>query len=149
VVFQTWICDPDDGGHVIRTTTSEPSEEGSYDRLRDDDFVVGSAAFEVKEFETYWLCGEDAKEMVCCHSVFTDEAFQNVEAFGSEHVDTPLLEQVGGSVCGVFDEAGIHEVLAHGLCHIASHGEGGSSGSSNDSRWISGIRPSIGLREFQ
>ena len=74
-----------------------------------------------------------------------DESLKNMETLGRENVHAAFFEQVGGGVGSVFDETGIHEVLAHRLCHIAGHREGGRRRRGNHSGGFPGVRPAIGL----
>lgn len=90
-------------GHVVRAPSSESAEQRGNHGLRNDDLVVGTASFEVEELQADRLAGEDFEKVVRCHAVLADKAFEDVKPLWSEHVDTPLLEQVRVSVCCVLD----------------------------------------------
>ena len=75
----------------------------------------------MKEFHANRLGGEDMGEMITIDAVLAHETFKNMETFWSEDVNTSVLEEVGARICGVFDEASVHEVLAHRLGHITGH----------------------------
>jgi hypothetical protein len=117
--------------------------------LGDDDFVVVGAALEMEEFHADGLGGKDTEEMICAHAILADEAFEDMETLWGEHEDATLFEEVRVAVGGIFDEAGVHEVLGHGLCHIAGHGEGGCSGGGNNARRFTGIWAAVRLLKLE
>jgi len=121
MVFDTRIVGVVNDRHVVGLAAGEAAEEGGDDGLGNDDFVVTRAAFEVQKLHADRLGGEDLEKVVCVHAVLGDEAFEDVEAFGSQHVDATLLEKVGCGVGAVLNEAGIHEMLGHSFGHVSCH----------------------------
>ena len=88
-------------------------------------------------------------KVVAVDAVLAHETLENVETLGSENVNTTLLEEVRSRIRCVLDEAGIHKLLAHGLGHIACHGESRRGRGRYDTGGVSGIRPTVRLRELE
>ena len=102
----------------------------------------------MEKFDAYRLRTEYRLKVISIDAVLGNESLQDVESLGCELVCATIFEEVGGRIRCVFNETGIHEVLAHGLGHIAGHGKGRGRRSRHNTCRFSGIRPSIRLREL-
>ena len=88
-------------------------------------------------------------KVVAVDTVLAHETLKNVETLGSEDVDTTFLEQVRSWIRSILDEASIHELLAHRLCHVTSHGESRCSRGCDDAGGFSRIRSTVRLGELE
>lgn len=97
----------------------------------------------MKQFYADGLGNENVLEVIRVDTIFGDESLQNMEALWRQHIDTPVLEQIGRRIRSVLDKTGVHKVLTHSLGHVPGHGERGCSSGGYYSGRFSGIRPTI------
>jgi hypothetical protein len=119
--------------------SDEPAEQDLDDRLCDDDLVILTSSFEVEELHADGLGCEDGKEMVGRDAVLGDEAFEDMKAFGGNHVNASIPKGEAAEVRSVFDEVGIHEVLAYPLGHFTGHREGRRRRGGDDAGGVLGV----------
>jgi len=97
----------------------------------------------MEEFHANRLSLEDVANVIRVDSVLADEPLEDVEALWGELVNTTLLEEVGRGIDGILNEAGVHEVLAHGFSHLTRHGESRGRCRGNDTGRFSRVRPTV------
>jgi hypothetical protein len=128
---------------IVRLTANEAAEESGDDGLRDDDLVVNRSPLKMEKLHADRLGLEDVADVIRVDSVLADEPLEDMETLWSELINTALLEEVRCGIDGVLDEAGIHEMLTHGLCHLTGHGESGGRCGCNDTGRFPWVRPAI------
>lgn len=103
----------------------------------------------MKQFHSDWLCRKNLEKMICRDTVFGHKSFEDMKAFRSQHIDSPIFERAGHNIRGILYKVTIHEVLANAFGHLTRHWKCCSCRGGDDTSRIFRIGGPRWLGEFE